>query len=126
MEFVSYIFSIYQIDTIIHAAAQSHVDLSFSHSINFTKTNVLGTHVLLECARTHKISQFIHVSTDEVYGEISGDGVNESYTLDPTNPYASSKAAAELVIKSYIKSFKMPIIITRGNNVYGTHQFPEK
>ena len=111
----------------IHFAAQSHVDLSFNNSLSFTETNVLGTHTLLECARVNDIKRFIHVSTDEVYGDVAiGNTANESTSLDPTNPYAFSKAAAELVVKSYIKNFNFPVIISRGNNVYGPGQFPEK
>eukprot|EP01134_Creolimax_fragrantissima_P006952 CFRG6952T1 len=126
-ELVAHLFKVFKIDTVMNFAAQSHVDMSFGNSIEFTKVNVVGTHVLLECARVAKVQRFIHVSTDEVYGEVTlHDGVEESHTLDPTNPYSSSKAAAELIIKAYIKSFQMPIIITRGNNVYGDGQFPEK
>jgi dTDP-D-glucose 4,6-dehydratase len=115
------------IDTIFHFAAQSHVDLSFGNSYQFTSTNVYGTHVLLECAKTHGITRFIHVSTDEVYGEVGDedDDLLESSILSPTNPYAASKAAAEMLVNAYYKSFKMPIIIVRSNNVYGPHQFPE-
>ncbi|XP_063902443.1 uncharacterized protein LOC135122151 [Zophobas morio] len=120
------ILEIFKIDTLLNFAAQSHVDLSFKNSLEFTKTNVLGTHVLLEAARKVQVKRFIHVSTDEVYGDIPDDSAKETRTLDPTNPYAFSKAAAELVVKAYIKSFQFPAIITRGNNVYGPRQFPEK
>jgi len=96
----------------------------------FTKTNVLGTHTLLESAKLFQpqIQRFIHVSTDEVYGEstASDDRNTERAVLAPTNPYAASKAAAEYMVASYRKSFGLPIIITRGNNVYGPKQFPEK
>ena len=119
-----------QIDTIIHFAAQSHVDNSFGNSIYFTQTNVLGTHILLEAARayndkTARIKKFIHVSTDEVYGE--NDAIRtEGSILNPTNPYAATKAAAEFIAMSYFYSYKLPIIITRANNVYGPRQYPEK
>jgi len=127
-DLVSYVLSSKNIDTIMHFAAQTHVDNSFGNSIDFTKNNVLGTHVLLEAARQHKIKRFIHVSTDEVYGEkaTEDDSAIETSVLEPTNPYAASKAGAEHLVKSYYKSFKLPVIITRGNNVYGPHQFPEK
>ena len=118
----------YDIDTIFHFAAQSHVDLSFGNSFAFTQTNVYGTHVLLESARNHgKIKRFVHVSTDEVYGEVDEDQEDliESSILAPTNPYAASKAAAEMLINAYWKSFKLPVIIVRSNNVYGPHQYPE-
>jgi len=117
-----------EIDTIVHFAAQSHVTNSFGNSLQFTLDNILGTHNLLEAARIYgEIGRFIHVSTDEVYGEvIDNKSKHEGATLDPTNPYSASKAGAEFMVKAYHKSFKMPIIITRGNNVYGPNQYPEK
>jgi len=127
VEFVQFIMKTHQIDTVMHFAAQSHVDRSFGNSLEFTHTNVLGTHVLLECAKTFGIKRFIHVSTDEVYGEVlSGRAEEEKSLLCPTNPYACTKAAAEFMCQAYIRSFNMPIIITRGNNVFGPMQFPEK
>ncbi|KAI1180567.1 hypothetical protein F4777DRAFT_585441 [Nemania sp. FL0916] len=118
----------YNIDTIFHFAAQSHVDLSFGNSYSFTSTNVYGTHVMLESAKKVGIKRFIHISTDEVYGESKDDEEDllETSILAPTNPYAASKAAAEMLVLSYLKSFKLPVIIVRSNNVYGPHQFPEK
>ncbi|KFZ03574.1 hypothetical protein V501_09348 [Pseudogymnoascus sp. VKM F-4519 (FW-2642)] len=118
----------HNIDTIFHFAAQSHVDLSFGNSYGFTHTNVYGTHVLLESAKKVGIKRFIHISTDEVYGEVEDedDDLLETSILAPTNPYAASKAAAEMLVHSYQKSFKLPVIIVRSNNVYGPHQFPEK
>ncbi|KEG09865.1 GDP-mannose 4,6 dehydratase [Trypanosoma grayi] len=116
----------FDVDTIINFAAQSHVDNSFGNSLSFTHNNVFGTHVLLECARTYgKIEKFIHVSTDEVYGQVT-DSKKEEGTLNPTNPYAATKAAVEYIVKSYHISFGLPCIITRGNNVYGPFQYPEK
>ena len=121
----------HQITHIIHFAAQSHVQRSFDDSLVFTKDNILGTHVLLECTRNYnRIKKFIHVSTDEVYGE-SMNLVDETHKTEhsilcPTNPYAATKAGAELIAQSYCHSYKMPIIITRGNNVYGPNQYPEK
>ncbi|KAK3357675.1 hypothetical protein B0T25DRAFT_166530 [Lasiosphaeria hispida] len=118
----------YNIDTVFHFAAQSHVDLSFGNSYGFTHTNVYGTHVLLESAKKVGIKRFIHISTDEVYGEVKDedDDLLETSILAPTNPYAASKAAAEMLVHSYQKSFKLPVIIVRSNNVYGPHQYPEK
>ncbi|PWI69034.1 hypothetical protein PCL_01419 [Purpureocillium lilacinum] len=118
----------HKIDTVLHFAAQSHVDLSFGNSYSFTRTNVYGTHVLLECATKFGIRRFVHVSTDEVYGEVKegGDDLVESSILSPTNPYAASKAAAEMLVCSYQASFKLPVIIVRSNNIYGPHQYPEK
>jgi dTDP-glucose 4,6-dehydratase len=130
-DLVTHVLESYKIDTVIHFAAQSHVQNSFTDSIQYTQDNVLGTHTLLECARLYrKIERFIHISTDEVYGEsmLEEDEIkkNEESSLCPTNPYAATKAAAELIAKSYYHSFNMPIIITRGNNVYGPNQYPEK
>ncbi|KAI2785296.1 NAD(P)-binding protein [Daldinia loculata] len=117
----------FNIDTIFHFAAQSHVDLSFGNSYGFTHTNVYGTHVMLESAKKVGVKRFIHISTDEVYGEVKDDDddLMEASILSPTNPYAASKAAAEMLVNSYMKSFKLPVIIVRSNNVYGPHQFPE-
>lgn len=119
------IFEIEHFDTIMHFAAQTHVDNSFGNSFKFINDNIIGTHVLLELAKKYNIKRFIHVSTDEVYGETETN-VNEHTILNPTNPYAASKAGAELLVNSYNISFKLPTIITRGNNVFGPHQYPEK
>ena len=128
-DLINHILKDYNINYVIHFAAQSHVQNSFDDAIQYTKDNVLGTHTLLECCRKYnKIIRFIHVSTDEVYGESSLDEEHktEFSVLCPTNPYAGTKAGAELVAQTYYHSFKMPIIITRGNNVYGPNQYPEK
>ena len=115
------------IDTIMHFAAQTHVDNSFGNSFSFTEANIFGTHVLLEAAKEARVKLFLHVSTDEVYGDgESGTPSHEGSPLEPTNPYAATKAGAEYLVKSYARSFALPTIITRGNNVYGPHQFPEK
>ena len=121
----------YNITHIINFAAQSHVQNSFEDSIKFTNDNIVGTHTLLECCRKYnKIQKIIHVSTDEVYGEsmlsIDEQHKTEHSILCPTNPYAATKAGAELIAQSYQHSYNMPIIITRGNNVYGPNQYPEK
>jgi UDP-glucose 4,6-dehydratase len=130
-DLVKFVLETYKIDMVIHFAAQSHVQLSFDDSLQFTKDNILGTHILLECCRKYgKLERFIHVSTDEVYGESMNEVNEHSKTersiLCPTNPYAATKAGAELIAQSYNHSYKMPIIITRGNNVFGPNQYPEK
>lgn len=128
-DLVVHILNEHDIDTVIHFAAQTHVDNSFGNSLEFTIDNILGTHTLLECCRVYnKIKRFIHISTDEVYGEVDIDhkGCTEKSLLNPTNPYAATKAGAEFIARSYFYSFNMPIIITRGNNVYGPRQYPEK
>ena len=127
-DLIRHVLNDYQIDTVIHFAAQSHVQNSFSESLQYTRDNVLGTHTLLEACRVYgKIQRFIHVSTDEVYGESLGDDLKtEKSLLCPTNPYAATKAAAEMIVMSYYRSYSMPIIVTRGNNVYGERQYPEK
>ena len=128
-DLVVHILNEHEIDTVIHFAAQTHVDNSFGNSLEFTIDNILGTHTLLECCKVYnKIKRFIHISTDEVYGEVDIDhkGCTEKSLLNPTNPYAATKAGAEFIVRSYYYSFNMPIIITRGNNVYGPRQYPEK
>jgi len=131
IDLLNHILNTHKIDTVVHFAAQSHVENSFEDSLKYTHDNILGTHTLLEsCRKYGKITKFIHISTDEVYGEslLSEDEEkkNEQSILCPTNPYAATKAGAELIANSYRYSFKMPIIITRGNNVYGQNQYPEK
>ncbi|CAM8962219.1 unnamed protein product [Rhodiola kirilowii] len=119
------------VDTIMHFAAQSHVDNSFGNSFQFTTNNIYGTHVLLEACKllSPQIRRFIHVSTDEVYGETDLDsdiGNAEASQLLPTNPYSATKAGAEMLVMAYHRSYGLPTITTRGNNVYGPNQFPEK
>lgn len=117
LDLVSHLMEFHKIDTVMHFAAQSHVDASFGNPLSHTQTNVLGTHTLLEAARRHKVKRFIHVSTDEVYGDVMGEGVVENAVFEPTNPYSCSKAAAEFIVKAYQRSYDLPVIITRGNNV---------
>ena len=128
-DLVSHILSEYNIETIVHFAAQSHVDNSFDNSLQYTIDNVLGTHTLLQAAKEYgKLKRFLHFSTDEVYGEVDREhpGCHEKSLLNPTNPYAATKAAAEFIVRSYYHSFKLPTIIVRCNNVYGPNQYPEK
>ncbi|XP_044481079.1 trifunctional UDP-glucose 4,6-dehydratase/UDP-4-keto-6-deoxy-D-glucose 3,5-epimerase/UDP-4-keto-L-rhamnose-reductase RHM1 [Mangifera indica] len=129
-DLVNFLLITESIDTIMHFAAQTHVDNSFGNSFEFTKNNIYGTHVLLEaCKVTGQIRRFIHVSTDEVYGETDEDAVvgnHEASQLLPTNPYSATKAGAEMLVMAYGRSYGLPVITTRGNNVYGPNQFPEK
>ncbi|KAF5797912.1 putative NAD-dependent epimerase/dehydratase, dTDP-glucose 4,6-dehydratase, NAD(P)-binding protein [Helianthus annuus] len=129
-DLINYLLDAEEIDTIMHFAAETHVDNSFGNSFEFTTNNIYGTHVLLEaCKVTRRINRFIHVSTDEVYGESDFEtdiGSSEASQLLPTNPYSATKAGAEMLVMAYHRSYGMPIITTRGNNVYGPNQFPEK
>lgn len=129
LDLLTYIFKTNAITHVVHFAAQSHVQTSFTDALTYTKDNIIGTHNLLETTRLHcpTLEKFIHVSTDEVYGENEdADIKTEKSILCPRNPYAATKASAELLAQAYYHSFKMPIIITRGNNVYGPNQYPEK
>ena len=125
---MTHIFREHQPDVVVHFAAQSCVTKSFDLAFQYTQDNVLGTHVLLETAKEYgKLTRFIHISTDEVYGEV-GTAITscETAPLNPSNPYSASKAAAELYVRAYSNAFKLPCIITRGNNVFGPQQYPEK
>ncbi|KAK1289233.1 putative rhamnose biosynthetic enzyme 1 [Acorus calamus] len=118
----------HSVDTVMHFAAHTHVDTSFvGNSLSFTTNNVCATHVLLESCRARgpHIRRFLHVSTDEVYGE-TDSGDPEASQLLPTNPYSATKAGAEMLVMAYQRSYGLPVITTRGNNVYGLNQYPEK
>ena len=128
-ELVSYLFDKEKPTVLVHLAAMTHVDQSFGNSFEFTQSNTMGTHNLLECAKRYgKLRLFIHMSTDEVYGEVADDTTmcDETSILEPTNPYASSKAAAEMLCRAYIKSFRLPVIIVRCNNIISPFQHTEK
>ena len=128
-DLIKYTLNEYSINMVVHFAAQSNVDNSFGNSISFSQDNVVGTHTLLEACREYdKLKKFVHISTDEVYGEvdINHTGCKENFLLNPTNPYAATKAGAEFLVRSYYHSYKLPTIIIRGNNVYGPNQYPEK
>lgn len=116
----------YVITHIVNFAAESHVDRSIDSSKAFYETNVMGTRNLLDLARQHGVSRFIQVSTDEVYGSIAEGGWEETQPLDPSSPYSASKAAADLMVLAYFKTYSMNIGITRCSNNYGLRQFPEK
>jgi UDP-glucose 4,6-dehydratase len=113
-------------DLVIHAAAESHVDNSFGNSFAFTKTNVVGTHSIMESCRQAGVKKIVHVSTDEVYGEVRQGFADEDTVLRPTNPYSASKAAAEMIVNGYRQSYKSPVIVVRANNIFGIRQYPEK
>jgi|TARA_B110000261_G_scaffold130348_1_gene146171 dTDP-glucose 4,6-dehydratase len=128
-ELIENVIKMYKFDAVFHFAAQSHVDNSFENALSFTMDNTHGTHVLIEACRQFLPSvEFIHFSTDEVYGESRTDVpfTEDEGVLRPTNPYSASKAAAEMIVRSYIESFGMNIKVIRCNNVYGPNQYPEK
>ena len=111
---------------VIHLAAETHVDRSLLDSKVFLDTNVGGTHVLLEEARRVGVERFILVSTDEVYGSCSTGYFTEKDALSPSSPYSASKAAGDLLTLAYFRSYKLPVMVTRGSNTYGPYQYPEK
>ncbi len=114
-------------DAIVHFAAETHVDRSIADAREFARTNVQGTLTLLQAARRKKVSRFLHVSTDEVYGSLQpGVIADESSPLEPSSPYAASKAASDLLVRSFWKTYHFPVIVTRCSNNYGPRQFPEK
>ncbi|ODV92503.1 hypothetical protein CANCADRAFT_21605 [Tortispora caseinolytica NRRL Y-17796] len=114
----------YDINVVINLAANTHVDLSLEIPFDFTNVNVIGTQVILECLRERSVDLYLHMSTDEVYGDSYCNTSNAP--LEPTNPYSASKAAADMFVHAYMKSFNLPAIFMRTNNVYGPRQFPEK
>jgi dTDP-glucose 4,6-dehydratase len=114
------------VDVVVHFAAESHVDRSIAGAADFVSTNVLGTQVLLQAALDHGVSRFVHVSTDEVYGSIDEGAWPETHPLEPNSPYSASKAASDLLARSYHRTHGLPVCITRCSNNYGPYQFPEK
>jgi dTDP-glucose 4,6-dehydratase len=116
-----------EVDTVVHFAAETHVDRSIADASHFVRTNVQGTYALLEAARRKRIPRFLHVSTDEVYGSMApGRMADEETRLQPNSPYAASKAASDLLVRSYWQTYHFPVIVTRCSNNYGPYQFPEK
>jgi dTDP-glucose 4,6-dehydratase len=114
-------------DAVVHFAAESHVDRSIYEPAPVIQTNVTGTFTLLEVARRLSVSRFVHISTDEVYGDIApGAFAGEDSPLQPSSPYSASKAASDLLVRSYVRTYKFPGVITRSSNNYGPFQFPEK
>ncbi len=113
-------------DCIINFAAESHVDNSILDPLAFTKTNILGTNILLEVSRHYQIKKFIQISTDEVYGSIKDGKFKEDDSLKPNSPYSASKAAADLLVRSFVKTYNFPVIIVRPSNNFGPYQYTEK
>jgi dTDP-glucose 4,6-dehydratase len=113
-------------DVVVHFAAESHVDRSIEGPVAFLDTNVVGTGVLLDASLRHGVARFLHVSTDEVYGSISDGFAAETDRLNPSSPYSSSKAGADLLVHSYGVTYGYDVVITRCTNNYGPYQFPEK
>ena len=115
------------VDVVINFAAESHVDRSILNPEIFVKTNVLGTHVLLDAAKKQGVTKFVQVSTDEVYGSLGETGLfSEETPLTPNSPYSASKAGGDLLVRAYHETFGLPVNITRCSNNYGPYQFPEK
>lgn len=120
------IFGKYNFTAVINFAAETHVDRSIFNSFAFIHTNITGVHNLIDACRTYKVPRFVQISTDEVYGDIKEGFSTETTPPCPSNPYSASKAAADLLVQSYIRTFKLPAVIIRGSNNFGPFQYPEK
>ncbi|PYJ76967.1 MAG: dTDP-glucose 4,6-dehydratase [Verrucomicrobia bacterium] len=117
----------HQFYAVINFAAESHVDRSINSPLNFIHTNVIGTSVLLDCARRHGVQRFVQISTDEVYGSLGATGkFTEQSPLDPSSPYSASKAGADLLVLASYRTYGQEVLVTRCSNNYGPYQFPEK
>lgn len=125
-ELLNNLFTDHHFDLVVNFAAESHVDRSLHSSYDFIRTNFTGVHALIEQCRQSKTPRFLQISTDEVYGDITDGFSAEESPLRPSNPYSASKAAADLLIKSYIRSHKLAAVIIRGSNNFGPYQYPEK
>jgi dTDP-glucose 4,6-dehydratase len=134
---INHLFTTYQPDVVMHLAAESHVDRSIASSAAFIQTNIMGTHVLLEAARSYWQSlsgsakgsfRFHHISTDEVYGDLAGfdECFTETTPYAPSSPYSASKASADHLVRAWHRTYGLPIIVTNCSNNYGPYQFPEK
>jgi dTDP-glucose 4,6-dehydratase len=113
-------------DIVLHFAAESHVDRSINDATPFIETNIKGTQILIDAVRKYGVSKFIFISTDEVYGEIANGKFTENSPIKPNSPYAASKAAADLLVQSYVRTYNFPAVIIRPSNNYGPWQYPEK
>jgi dTDP-glucose 4,6-dehydratase len=128
-KFVHELFEKEKFHTVVNFAAETHVDRSIEAPSVFVMTNIVGTHNLLEASKKYNVKRYHQISTDEVYGDLgsnSKDFFTEKTPLNPNCPYAASKAAADLLVKSYFETYKMPVTISRCSNNYGPYQFPEK
>lgn len=114
------------VDAVVNFAAETHVDRSIHEAGAFINTDVRGTFVLLESAKKHHIKKFLHISTDEVYGSIEKGSFAETDPLKPNSPYSASKAAGDLLVRSYFVTYEVPVLITRSSNNFGPYQYPEK
>jgi len=123
---VEKIFKKHKPQLVVNFAAETHVDRSIRDAAAFLKTNVIGTQILLDVSRKYGTKKFVHISTDEVYGEITKGEFTEGSAIKPNSPYAASKAAADLLINSYIRTYGFPAVIVRPCNNYGVWQYPEK
>jgi len=124
---VDQLFEKHVFDAVVNFAAETHVDRSILDSAPFVRTNIEGTRCLLEASRRHKVSKFVQISTDEVYGSLGPTGAfREDTSLDPSSPYSASKASADFLALAYHKTFGVPAVVTRCTNNYGPYQFPEK
>ncbi len=127
VKFVDALFAEHNFDLVLNLAAESHVDRSIEDPGVFIRTNIMGTQVLLDAAVKYKTERFVHISTDEVYGSLGAEGAfHEKLPMKPNSPYSASKASADLLVRSYIKTFGLDAVITRCSNNYGPYQFPEK
>lgn len=128
-EAIQSLFAGERFDYVVHFAAESHVDRSITDPAVFVRTNVMGTQVLLDASRAIGVTKFVHVSTDEVYGELDWDPTvffTEETPLQPNSPYSASKASSDLLVRAYHETFGLPMNITRCSNNYGPYHFPEK
>jgi dTDP-glucose 4,6-dehydratase len=121
------VFETHRIDAVVNFAAETHVDRSIEDSTPFVRSNIVGTQCLLDNARRFRVSRFVQISTDEVYGSLGPEGAfREDTPIDPSSPYSASKAGADMLVLSYFRTHKFPVVITRCTNNYGPYQFPEK
>lgn len=126
LKLVDRLFKKNNFDIVVNFAAESHVDRSITNDYRFFNTNLGGVHNLIALVRKHKVPRFIQISTDEIYGDVQKGVSAEHAPIRPSNPYAASKAAADIVVQSYMRTHKLPLLIVRGSNNFGFYQYPEK